>query len=387
MSSDPTRRGPLEGTRVLEFAHFVAGPSAGLALSDLGADVIKIERPQGDNARLLGEHQAVFRQWNGGKRSIAVDLKSESGRRTAKDLCASADVVIESFRPGAMDRLGLGYADLKAVNERIVFASVSGFGEHESVSGRAGVDAIIQAESGMMHVTGEPDGRPLKVGFQVVDTACGLALSQAILAALFDRERNGHGARIAVSLFNVATYLQAHQFTEYSITDTELERSGNSVSYGYPTDLFETADGAVEAAAYLPGHWNALCDLLGLDIADDERFRENLDRIRHSDVLFPILNEAFKSRTTDEWVEALGAAGLMVGRVANYYDIYHGHLAKVNDTFAHIEDPEGGAHAVVMPPYRSSTWPPPTRTRAPYLDEHGHEFEQGVQASSESGPP
>lgn len=373
-SSENGSYGPLDGVRVIEFAHFVAGPSAGLALSDLGAEVVKVERPEGDNGRLLGEHQPLFRQWNGGKKSIAVDLKARDGRAIAKKLCLNADIILESFRPGVMDRLGLGYEDIHALNERVVYASVSGFGEHEDVSGRAGVDAIIQAESGMMHVTGEPDGRPLKVGFQVIDTAAGIALSQAILAALLERGKSNRGTRITISLFDVAAYLQAHNFTEYSITNREPGRCGNSVSYGYPTDLFETADGAVEVAAYLPGHWNTLCDRLGLSIAGDERFSDNRSRIEHSDILFPILNEAFKERSTGAWVEILGGAGLMVGRVAKYQDVFYGDIAKANDTFAHVLGESAEPHAVVMPPYRATSWSGRPRRRAPYLDEHGDEI-------------
>ncbi|WP_320065531.1 CoA transferase [Micromonospora sp. RTGN7] len=344
--------------RVLEFAHLIAGPAAGLALADLGADVLKIERPgTGDVARGLG---AMYRAWNGGKRSLTIDLHDDRERAVVVDLAAQADVVIESFRPGVMDRLGLGYDDIRAVNPAVIYMSVSGFGEHERLRDRAGVDAVIQAESGIMAQTGEPGGKPMRAGIQMIDSTTGLAAGQAVLAALYARTRHGRGDRISLSLFEIAVYMQSHQFTELSLTGREPERTGNSVTYAYPVGLFETADGAVMISCYMPGHWERLCEILHLDI--DPRFASNADRLALRDELEPLIETAFRARPTAEVLATMLDAGLTAARVASYAEVAGGEAARLNQTFVDVGD-----HSVVRLPYHFAANPTITRTPAPQL--------------------
>ncbi|WP_405110546.1 CoA transferase [Micromonospora sp. NBC_01405] len=349
--------------RVLEFAHLIAGPAAGLALADLGADVLKVERPgTGDVARGLG---AMYQTWNGGKRSLAIDLHNHRERAVVADLAAQADVVIESFRPGVMDRLGLGYDAIRAVNPAVVYLSISGFGEHERLRDRAGVDAVLQAESGIMAQTGEPDGKPMRAGVQMIDGATGLAAGQAVLAALYARTRHGRGDRISLSLFDVAIYIQSHQFTELSLTGRGPERTGNSVTYAYPVGLFETADGAVMISCYMPGHWERLCAILHLDIAHDPRFATNADRLARRDELAPLIEAAFRDRPTAEVLSAMLDAGLTAAKVASYSDVAGGEAARFNQTFVDVGD-----HTVVRLPYQLAANPTVARTAAPQLNAH-----------------
>jgi crotonobetainyl-CoA:carnitine CoA-transferase CaiB-like acyl-CoA transferase len=349
--------------RVLEFAHLIAGPAAGLALADLGADVLKIERPGiGDVARGLG---AMYQAWNGGKQSLAIDLHDRRERAVVADLAAQADVVIESFRPGVMDRLGLGYDAVRAVNPAVIYVSISGFGEHERLRDRAGVDAVIQAESGIMAQTGEPGGKPMRAGIQMIDSATGLAAGQAVLAALYARTRHGRGDRISLSLFDVAIYMQSHQFTEFSLSGRDPERTGNSVTYAYPVGLFETADGAVMISCYMPGHWERLCAILHLDIAHDPRFATNADRLAHRDELAPLIETAFRDRPTAEVLAVMLDAGLTAARVASYSDVVGGEAARFNQNLVDV-----GGHTVVRLPYHLATNPTVARTPAPELNAH-----------------
>lgn len=313
---------PLSGVKVADFSHFVAGPAAASLLVALGATVTKIESPEGEAARSLGADRALFRAWNCGKRSLALDLKTAEGREIARRVVQDSDVVLESFRRGTMERLGLGYETVRRDNPSIVYASVSGFGHEGPERDRRAVDAVIQAESGMMHTTGERGGSPLKVGFQPVDTASGLALSNTILAALLRRQRTGEGQRISLSLFDVALFLQGHTFTAFSMSGEEPDRCGNRVPYGYPTDMFHTSDGAIQLAAYSPGHWALLCRVLDItELEKDGRFETLGARIRNSEELHTLLEKVFMMDTTDAWVQLLLHHGLMVGEVNSYASV------------------------------------------------------------------
>ena len=363
---------PLSGIKVLEFAQLVAGPSAGQMLADLGAEVTKIEPLEGDKGRTLGQCEAVYKSWNSGKRSIAVDIKSAGGLALTRRLAGQNDIVLESFRPGVLARLGLGYEHLAIDRPGLIYASVAGFSFEGEGRFRRGVDAIVQAESGIMSLTGERGGDPLKVGFQLVDTATGLALGQAILAALLFKERTSKGGHLQVSLYDVALHIQAHQFTEFSISQVVPSRSGNAVAYGYPTDLFHTLDGSLEVAAYFPDHWIALCELLALDgVAGHPKFATNLARIENRDELFELLSKRFITETSAYWVSKLEPRGLMVGRVRDLRSVFEEHRDAPGGPFTQIpltDDTSGsGDYSTVRLPYVSSSWTTARRTVAPGL--------------------
>ncbi|MGE0859673.1 MAG: CaiB/BaiF CoA transferase family protein [Gammaproteobacteria bacterium] len=319
---------PLAGVRVVEFAQMVAAPSAALLLADYGADVVKVEPPEGDNCRNLRSAAAsalpvspVFVAYNRGKRLIRLDLRDADSLATAKRLVAAADVVIEASRPGAMTRLGLGPEAAHALNPRLVYASVSGFGWSETVSDKRGVDLIVQAESGIMSMTG-PAESPMKVGFTMVDAATGHALCHAILAALFRRERSGRGATVGVSLYDTALHLQSGPLVEYLMTGQQVPRSGNSAPLSAPADLLRCGEGALVISAYLPAHWLRFIGLIGApELAHDPRFAEVSGRLAHRAALIAELEARLATRSAAAWQALLEPAGLLVGQVRDYAQV------------------------------------------------------------------
>ena len=231
----PQNNLPLSGVRVVDLGQYIAGPGAAMALAELGADVTKIEPLSGDQARHIGRYgESMVRAYNRGKRSIALDLKSEAGRDAALRLIGRSDVVIQNLRPGAVDKLGLGPAQVRARFPRVVYLSIAGFPAGTPSQDRPGYDIAAQAESGLMSVTGEPDGLPQKVGVPIVDAAAAQLGAQAVLAALFGRERNGHGATLEVSLLETALHLQAATFCEYLAGAPEPTRIGHGQPHNAP---------------------------------------------------------------------------------------------------------------------------------------------------------
>jgi crotonobetainyl-CoA:carnitine CoA-transferase CaiB-like acyl-CoA transferase len=316
---------PLAGIRVIEFAQMVAAPSAAVLLADYGADVVKIEPPEGDNARTLRSAAAtglpvspIFVAYNRGKRLLRLDLRNADDLASARRLIAAADVLIEASRPGAMERLGLGPATAMALNPRLVYGSVSGFGWTASVKDKRGVDLIVQAESGIMSMTG-PRDEPMKVGFTVVDAATGHAFCHALLAALFKRERTGRGELVRVSLYDVALHLQSGPLVEYLMTGMQVPRSGNSAPLSAPADLLRCGEGAIVISAYLPRHWLSFLEVLdAAALASDPRFVSVADRIAHRVELIAELEHRLAADSAAAWEAKFGAAGLLVGQVKDY---------------------------------------------------------------------
>lgn len=323
---------PLTGIRVVEFGQLIASPLAGMVLADYGAEVIKVEPLSGDAARKLlspwlqglsrTEVSPTYLAFNRSKRAIALDLKAPTGRAIASKLVSTADIVIQAFRPGAMDRLGLGPGQLRAKHPRLIYASLSAFGIDGPERNRAGLDLIVQAESGIMATTGFPGGPPTKVGFQVVDHAAGQVLAQGILAALIARERSGVGDHVHVSLLRVALNLQAAAFTEYLVSDLVPERIGNAAGQSAPADVFATLDGSIVISAYTPGHWHKLCQLLDApDLENHPLYATVEARTAHRSELKADLEKSLSKRSTDEWLALMVPMGLAAGRIKDYADI------------------------------------------------------------------
>jgi crotonobetainyl-CoA:carnitine CoA-transferase CaiB-like acyl-CoA transferase/acyl dehydratase len=314
---------PLAGIKVVEFAQMVAGPAAGLLLADYGASVIKVEPPQGDGGRHLRSAVAtdlpdspLFLAYNRNKSSIRLDLREPVDLARANALIADADVLIESSRPGVMERLGLGAETVRARHPRLVYASVSGFGASGPGARRGGVDMIIQAESGIMSTTGPAGGVPTKVGFTIVDAAAGHALCHGILAALLRRQETGLGDTVTISLYDVALHLQTGPLAELLLTGEQMDRSGNDAPLSAPAGLFRCADGSIVVSAYLPPHWSRLLKELGAEhLEEDPRFVTSKDRVSNRDVLTTLLEERFATRTASDWLERLLSAGILAGQV------------------------------------------------------------------------
>ena len=364
---------PLEGLFVLELGQLLAAPCAGMVLADLGADVVKVEALAGDPARELQTAaftgtgtSPTFLAFNRNKRSIAVDLQHPDGRDLVRRMAARADVVLDSFRPGVMERLGLAADELRAANPGLICASLSGFGDTGPERSRRGVDLVIQAESGIMAVTGEAGGPPLKVGFTVVDVAAGHVIAQAVLAALVRRGRTGDGDVITVSLVDVALHLQAAPITEFLATGTLPPRSGNAAPMTAPADLFRTADGHVVISAYLDRHWRLLCAAVGRPgLVEDPRFVTKVDRVRHREELVAELESALAARTSRSWLEEFQAAGLVVGMVKTYADIEADPQVAAMETIVDVGG--SGGYRSVRLPARYRSWQPDHARGAPAL--------------------
>jgi len=332
---------PLAGIKVLELAQMIAAPSAGLLLADYGADVIKVEPPGGDSARQLKSPSArnltgapVFAGYNRNKRLVREDLRQPESQERVLRLAEQADVLIEASRPGVMERLGLGPDVLLQRNPGLVYASVSGFGWGKQGRERGGVDIVVQAESGIMSTTGYPDGPPTKVGFTIVDAACGHALCHGILAALFRRARTGRGDVVRISLYEMALNLQTGPLCEFLATGEQSPRPGNSAPLSAPADAFRCKDGYLIVSAYLQPHWEAFTSLIGLpELVQDPRFASGPERAAHRAALTPLIEERMTTQDAEVWAKRLRQRGIVCGLVKDYHAVAQDPLTLECDLF------------------------------------------------------
>ena len=302
--------GPLAGLRVLDLSWVLAGPYCTMVLADLGADVVKCERPPwGDVARttgpLIGGESGYFFSVNRGKRSVAVDLRREEGRDLFLRLVPQFDVLVENFRPGALERLGLGYERLAEAHPGLVYAAISGYGQDGPLRDRPALDVVVQGAGGVMSITGEPDGPPVRPGLSLGDIAAGLFGAIGVLAALRERDRSGIGQLVDVSMLDCQLAILENAFLRYHLTGEVPKPMGTRHSWAVPFQAFPTADGhLVLALAWgVPNQWALLCSELGLvELIDDPRFAESAARSAHHAELEPLLGEAFRRRTTAEWL-------------------------------------------------------------------------------------
>ncbi|HZR97529.1 MAG TPA: CoA transferase, partial [Chloroflexota bacterium] len=314
----PPRR-PLDGVRVLELANFMAGPYCGMVLADLGADVIKVESPRGgDFSRatgpFVGGESAGFLTLNRNKRSLALDLKTERGQAIFLDLVRTADVLVENFRPGTMDALGLDYATLAALNPRLIYSSASGFGQSGPYRERPALDLIVQGLSGLMSITGEPGRPPVKVGVPIADLTAALFGANAILAALYVRDRTGEGQRIDVSLLESALALEVWETSGYFATGEVPEPLGSAHRVTAPYQAIRTADGYVTIGASTPKSWTALCAALGLEhLEHDERFATVPARRARYQELAALIEAVTITQPSEHWHALLERAGVPCG--------------------------------------------------------------------------
>jgi crotonobetainyl-CoA:carnitine CoA-transferase CaiB-like acyl-CoA transferase len=362
---------PLAGVRVADLSRVLAGPYCTMVLADLGADVIKVERPQGgDETRawgppFAGGEAAYYLSVNRGKRSCALDLSRPEGREIALELCAGADAVIENFKVGGAERLGVGYEQVRERNPRVVYCSITGFGSRREPSGRPGYDFVAQAESGLMSITGPEQGPPYKVGVALVDVLAGLHAAAAVLAAL----HRGEGARIEVPLLDSGLAGLVNVAQNALVTGREPERHGNAHPNIVPYQDFETASGRIAIAAGNDGLFRALCGVIGrADLAGDERFATNAARVEHRRELVPELQARLRERPAEEWVEALDAAGVPVGKVRSVPDALEAAAAAGRPATLTVEHPTAGALDLVASPIW--THEPTRATPPPLLGQH-----------------
>lgn len=312
---------PLNGYRVVDLGQYIAAPGAAAVLGELGADVVKIEPPSGDQARHVGPTgEAMIRAYNAGKDSLVLDLRSQEGRERALSVITDADALVANSRPGSLERLGLGVEDCIAVNPRLVYGRISGFGFDGPLSARPGLDIAAQAESGMMSINGSPDAEPMRVGFTVVDACAAEVLAQGVLAALLRVGRTGRGGVVETSLLEVAIRMQAPLWEEYFASGTVPRRTGNGQPSMAPAaEVIATRDGHIVLSAYADSHWRRLCELLGrLDLIDDPRFVDNASRVRNRTALRENLARAFAEEAAELLVSRLNEAGIVAGVIRDY---------------------------------------------------------------------
>lgn len=323
---------PLTGLRVIELARILAGPWAGQTLADLGADVIKVEAPEGDDTRRWGppfieregdRSAAYFHATNRGKRSITVDFRTPEGQQIVRDLIADADIVIENFKVGGLAKYGLDFASLAAVNPRLIYCSITGFGQTGPYAHRAGYDFIIQGMAGLMSVTGEADGQPQKVGVAVTDVFTGIYAATAILAAVHQRANTGLGQHIDMALMDVAAGIMANQAMNYLATGTSPQKMGNAHPNLAPYAVFDCADGWIIIATGNDGQYQRLCTVLGLpELAQDAQYLTNADRVANRVALTAALTAATRRFSKTELLAGCEAAGVPAGPINDLAEVF-----------------------------------------------------------------
>jgi crotonobetainyl-CoA:carnitine CoA-transferase CaiB-like acyl-CoA transferase len=405
----------LSGTRVLELAHVMAGPVCGLMLADLGADVVKVERlPDGDSSRTFvppevdGE-SAAFMMLNRGKRGVALDLRSAEGVDVVRRLAAAADVLIENFRVGTMERMGLGWDDLARANPRLVYCQITGFGRTGPLAETGGFDLIAQGYSGLMSITGEGPGRdPVKVGAPVTDITAGILAALGVAGALLERERTGRGQLVDTSLFEAGITQTYWQSAIALATGKSPGPMGSAHPLAAPYQAFRTSDGWINVGASNAATWVRLTDALGRpELREDPRFAENSGRMMHLTELCDFLRPVFHSRTTGEWLALLVAAGVPAGPVASIgemlahpqalaremvVEVSHSRLGTMKSLGSPVKlsgstrssTGDGDGAPLAGSPRRTGGREPPPRRGAPRLGEHTREvLEEAGWAAAE----
>ncbi len=353
---------PLEDIRILDLTWVLAGPFASMVLADLGADVVKVERPpNGDISRTTGPYQngwsGYFFSINRGKRSVSIDLKADEGKDLFLKLVEQADVVMENFTPGTMARLGLGYDVLSQRNPRVIMASVSGFGQTGPYSERPALDIVVQAMGGVMSITGEPGGGPVRPGTSYGDLTAGLFATVGILTALHERERSGMGQAVDISMLDCQLAVMENSIMRYFVTGEVPGRLGTRHPSATPFQAFPTIDGHIVVALAFgeENQWGLLCAMLGVpELIDDERFETGPKRTRNHAVLEPFLNEAFRKRTTADWYSDFLEAGIPCGPVNSVEDVVNDEQVKFRQSIKEVTHPVAGTIKVADTPVRMS---------------------------------
>ena len=371
---------PLSGIRVIEVGNYMAGPFCGMQLADLGADVVKVENPMGgDLTRSLAPfdrgESGSFVRLNRGKRGVALDLKHPEGVRLFRALVATADVIVENLRPGTMRDLGLDPQELLAAHPRLIYVAVSGWGQDGPSADRPALDIIVQGMSGLMSVTGEADGAPVKVGVSVADLTAGLYATIATLAALRARERDGVGQFVDISMLESAVSLAQWEAGQFFTDGSTPERAGSAHRILAPYQAIRSSDGHFIVGATTPRNWTAFCKALGLDALErDPRFAEGNERRRQVAALIPLIEAVTLERPTTHWLERLRARGVPCGEIADYGAVFTDPHLTARGFFTDLTHATLGTVHGLGSPLRLSRTPPRLERAGPLLGEHTAEL-------------
>jgi formyl-CoA transferase len=372
--------GPLSGVRVLDLSRVLAGPYCTMILGDLGADVIKVEQPgKGDDTRAwgppwAGTESAYFLTVNRNKRGITVDLKSPAGQQIIRDLAAQSDIVVENFKLGTLERMGIGYEQLREVNPRLIWATVSGYGPDGPWADRPGYDFIVQGESGIMAITGEVDGDPMKVGVAIVDVTTGMFTVIAILAALRARDESGVGQRVDTSLLTSAVAWLANVGQSHLVSGKPARRYGNAHASIVPYQVFKARDQHLTIGVGNDRQFASLCGVLSIpEIASDPRFATNPLRVENRDELVDILQARFETDDAETWLEACYRAGIPSGKINTVEQVFEHPQVLARDMLVQIEHSQAGMLKMAGIPYQLSGTPATIRLAPPTLGQHTDE--------------
>ena len=368
---------PLDGLLVVDLTRVLSGPYCTMLLGDMGARVIKIEQPgRGDDTRawgppFVGSESAYFLSVNRNKESLALDLKHPDATPVLDALLDRADVLVENFRPGKMDRLGLGWERVSARWPRVVYCSISGFGQTGPRRGQPGYDAVVQAESGLMSITGDADGPPYRLGVAIADIVSGMFAAQGIAMALLARARTGRGQRVDVGMLDAAVSLLTYQAGIHFASGAVPRRMGNRHPSIVPYETFGAADGEFVIAVGNDELWRRLCQAMSrMDLAEDPRFATNRGRVEHYGDLRPVLADVLRTRTRREWIATLDAAGIPCGEVRDLGEVFADPQLRARSMIEEIEHAAVGAVRVLGMPIKLSDTPGAIRRPPPSLGQH-----------------
>ena len=395
--------GPLSHIRVLDLSRVLAGPWAGQNLADMGAEVIKVERPvKGDDSRAFGppwlkdpqgkptSEASYFLAANRGKKSITANLSSPEAQAMLRELAKSCDVVIENYKYGDLTRYGLGYEDIKAVNPKVIYCSVTGFGQTGPWRERPGYDFMAQGMSGLMSVTGEPDGTPgagpMRVGIPIIDILTGMYASIAICAALAHRAQTGVGQHLDLALLDTSMAFLSIQGMTYLTTGEAPGRIGNTHPSIVPYQVFPTKDGSVILACGNDNLFSKFCEAAGCKhLVTDERFAKNAGRVQNRAVLVPMLNDVFAQKTTKEWVAILEEAGVPNGPINSIAEAFEEEQVKARGVKFDLPHPKGGTVPMISSPMKFSATPLTQDTAPPTLGQHTAAVLSGILGLDAAG--
>ncbi|MEE8075573.1 MAG: CoA transferase [Candidatus Binatia bacterium] len=377
------KSGPLDGIRVLDLTRVLAGPYCTMFLGDLGAEVVKIEHPEvGDDTRVWGPpfvegESAYFLSINRNKKSLSLDLKSDQGTELVRRLAEGADVLVENFRPGTMERFGLGEEGLRKANPRLIYASLSAFGADGPMRDWPGYDLIVQAWGGLMSITGMPEGEPTKVGVAILDIVAGLMLGKAIVAALFARERSGIGQKIETSLLEAEVACLINVGSNYLLGGEIPGRWGNAHPSIVPYQSFRTRDGFLVLGVASEGIWHRFCHAIERpELADDARFAKNPQRVEHRAELIGLLTDLFLERDTQAWITLLSNAGIPCAPVQTIDQVFSSPQVRHREMLVEVEHPAAGIIPMAGLPVKLSATPASIRIAPPLLGQHSEEVLQ-----------
>ena len=372
-------RAPLAGIRVLDLTRVLAGPFCSMMLGDMGAEVIKIEEPgRGDDTRswppFVGGEATYFMSVNRNKKSLTLNLKAVEGQDILRKLVAKSDVLLENFRPGTMDRLGFGYGALSKLNPKLVYCSISGFGESGPDASRPGYDLIIQGESGLMDLTGAADGPPFKFGTSIADLTAGMMGAQGITLALLSRTRTRRGQKVEIAMLDVMASLLTYHAGIFFATGRAPKRRGNAHPSIVPYEVFRAADAFLTVGVANTSLWERFCTALDRrDLVADPRFDTEARRVENRDVLVPLLNDVFGERPAAAWLDRLDKAGVPAGRITTVDEVCQSPHLQARGMIVNLPHPKAGTVTVMGVPVRLHSTPGAAAAAPPLLGQHTDE--------------